>query len=112
MKILVSSITESPWCITAEDAEIVYEHIIGCLTVDDVVELDFVGTTGWSAPFFSVAVGTLTRDFSESELQRRLQVINLPVDIEEILRRVLRCSREYFHDPRIRAYVDEQHMED
>lgn len=112
MRIRVATLTQGPWCITAEDAEQLYQHLIAALTIADVVELDFDGTACWSAPFFSVAVGTLTRDFSDQELSRRLRVINLREDVVSILRRVLEASREYFHNDLVRAYIDGRSLED
>ena len=94
-------------CITAEDGETLHKRVFAALENGEKVDLDFVGATVCASPFFNAMVGTLTSKYSPEDLNARLTFANLAPDSIALLRRVIKNSREYFADLKVRQAVDE-----
>jgi len=94
-------------CIAAEDGEALNGQLCAALAAGQHVVLDFTSARVFSAPFFNAMVGTLLSDFTPQQLDERLRFEGLHPDADEILRRVIKNSREYFSNPKVREKLRE-----
>jgi hypothetical protein len=98
-----------PLCLTAEDGERVQGEIVEQLRQPSShpVEVDFAGVRVLASPFLNAAVGSLVRDRSPEELNKRMRFLNLSADNAALVRRVIANAREYFANPAVRKILDE-----
>jgi hypothetical protein len=93
-------------CITAEDGEQLNLEVCRELDAGRDVDLDFTRALVCASPFFNAMLGTLLRDFTPEQLNAKMRFRGLSGEATELLRRVIKNSREYFADPRVREKLD------
>ncbi len=93
-------------CVTSEDGQKVYDEIVPKLRSNEKICLDFEGTTIFASPFFNLAVGQLLKDFSSDKLNELLEILNLGPNGILALKRVIKNSKKYFQDPKIKDALD------
>lgn len=94
-------------CITLDDGEKVYDLIHPELIAGNLVELDFTGVDIIASPFLNAAIGELLKDLQPEDLDRLLKVSNLIPLGMRVMKRVIKNSKEYYSDEKIRKAVDE-----
>jgi hypothetical protein len=106
MKIRVEDYT-GRYAITLEDGQTVLEQLRPALQNQETVELDFANVDIFASPFFNAAIGQLVRYFDSETLNNRLQVRNLSMDGNALLRRVIENAKQYYSDDIDRMRIDE-----
>jgi hypothetical protein len=93
-------------CITTDDGETLNKQISTALAAGQRVELDFAGVAVIASPFLNAMLGTLLREYTPDQLNGRLQFGHLSARNLDLVRRVIKNSREYFANPRVRETLD------
>jgi hypothetical protein len=70
------------------------------------VELDFDKARIFGTAFFNAAVASLLENYSRGELERRLNIVNLPSAAKELLDDSLDSADRHYHDPNFRKARD------
>jgi hypothetical protein len=91
---------------TIEHGVRVYDRIALALKSGQEVVLDFAGVTAFLTPFFTWAIGALTRDLTVEEVNRLLHLENLSALGHQTVQLVLEDSRRYHTDPAYREAVE------
>ena len=89
-------------CMTYKDGERVQREFREAFDRGDTVELDFDKTRIFVTVFFNAAVASLLENYSRSELNRRLKIVNLPLAAKELLDQSLDNTDRSYHDPNFR----------
>ena len=93
-------------CMTYKDGERLQREFREAFDRGDTVELDFDKTRIYVAVFFNAAVASLLENYSRSELERRLKIVNLPAAAQELLDHSLDNADRSYHDPNFRKPLD------
>ena len=95
-------------CVTVEQGDKIYQHVVGPLKAGDVVELDFSGVVVFATPFFNASLGRLVQELKAEELHTRLKLPNLNENGVAVAKRVIGNAREYLaRTPEERKKLDE-----
>ena len=89
-------------CMTQKDGERLQREFREAFDRGDTVELDFGKTRIFVTAFFNAAVASLLENYSRSELERRLKIVNLPSAAKELLDHSLDNADRSYHDPNFR----------
>ena len=84
----------------------VYDRIRDEVLAGRHVLLDFAGVRVFASPFFNAAIGQFLRDLTTEELMDRVAFANLQPVGEQVLARVVKNSRQFYHDPQARKALD------
>ncbi len=106
MKIQVHSLI-GPICVTLEDGQKVYSRIYPELEKKRQVELDFYGVNIFASPFFNSAIGQLFREFTKEDLKGLLIIRNLNPTGNNVLKKVIENSSQYYQNPSYKEMVDQ-----
>ena len=90
-------------CRTCKDGERLQREFREAFDRGDTVELDFDKTRIFVTAFFNAAVASLLENYSRSELERRLKIVNLPLAAKEFLDQSLDNTDRSYHDPNFRT---------
>ena len=100
MKVSVHKIVGDA-CITYKDGERLQRKFREAFDRGDTVELDFDKMRIFVTAFFNAAVASLLENYSRSELERRLKIVNLPLAAKELLDDSLDNADRIYHDPNL-----------
>jgi hypothetical protein len=89
-------------CMTCKDGERLQLEFREAFDRGDTVELDFDKTRIFVTAFFNAAVASLLENYSRSELERRLKIVNLPLAAKELLDQSLDNTDRSYHDSNFR----------
>ena len=92
-------------CMTCKDGERVQREFREAFDRGDTVELDFDKTRIFVTAFFNAAVASLLENYSRSELEQRLKIVNLPLAAKELLDQSLDDTDRSYHDPNFREVL-------
>ena len=101
MKVPVHEIVEDA-CMTDKEGERLQREFREAFDRGERVELDFDKTRIFGTAFFNAAVASLLENFSRDELERRLEIVNLPSAAKELLDQSLDSADRCYHDPNFR----------
>jgi hypothetical protein len=106
-KVSLARIVDSPFCVSIEDGQKVYDLIVTALQRREQVQVSFAGVERLTTAFLNAAIGQLYDNFSDDEIRRFL----LPVEgaSQEQLRllvRVVDNAKKFFANPsRLRGII-------
>ncbi|MDD3592216.1 MAG: STAS-like domain-containing protein [Sulfurovum sp.] len=98
VKIKVFNIVGNGNCTLPEDGEKVFEVIKKALENDKKVMISFKNVTTITSAFLNSAIGKLYGSFDETMLKDHLQVEDMAVEDQIILKRVVSGAKLYFKD--------------
>jgi hypothetical protein len=101
MKVLVHKIVGDA-CITYKQGERLQCEFEEAFDRGETIELDFDKTRIFGTAFFNAAVASLLENHSRAELERRLNIVNLPSAAKELLDQSLDSADRCYHDPNFR----------
>jgi hypothetical protein len=101
MKVPVHEIVEDE-CMTDKEGERLQREFREAFDRGERVELDFDKTRIFGTAFFNAALGSLLENYSRDELERRLNIVNLPPAAKELLDDSLDNADRSYHHPNFR----------
>ncbi len=98
-KISILNIVGNALCIEANDGERVFQIIKAAMAEDHAVSVSFLNVEMLTSAFLNTAIGQLYRDFTEPEIEKRIQVVDLQADDSALLKRVIDTAKLFYSDP-------------
>ena len=95
----VRDIIGSPFAVSADDGQLVYDATLRELRAGRSVCLSFSGITSAIGAFLNAAVGQLVPEFTEADLDTMLTVSDMESDHETMFHAALRNARAYCTNP-------------
>lgn len=92
----ITEIVSSPYCISAEDGQKVFDEILPLLAVGQKLILSFKGVGTLIPLFLNVAIGQLYGSFTEEQVRALVKVDGLAEDDLEMLKRVVDNAKKYY----------------
>lgn len=86
-------------CISMQAGQILFNMIEPILSTGETAELDFEGVNVCASPFLNAGVGRLLQVMSRSDLEARIEFVNVKTAIMDVIERVLSNSETYYADP-------------
>lgn len=77
MNMIVKDIIGTSIAISATKGEVLYKALNAVMQTNEKVVLDFEGITDLTTAFLNVGIGHLYNNFSNIELNKKLEIINL-----------------------------------
>ena len=113
IKIKVADLIGSPFCISADDGQKVYDNAKKILEQGKQVTISFENTTMLISLFLNVAIGQLYSPHTEDAI-RQLNIEGLSEDDQELLERVVDNAKKYYKNPKAydNAWLDKEEGED
>jgi len=97
--IKVADLIGSPLCISAEDAQKVFDKVESLIKDSKAVIISFDHVSMLISLFLNIAIGQLYGSFSEDEIRAKLKVDGLSGDDMELLKRVVDNAKRYYANP-------------
>lgn len=94
--IKISDLIGSQVCISAEDAQKVFDTIKPLLADGNSVIMSFENTTMMVSLFLNIAIGQLYGVFTEDKIRSQLSVVGLEGDDIELLKKVVDNAKRYY----------------
>lgn len=94
----VAELIGSPSALTREQGGIVYNYIVPRLKKGEKIVLDFNDVESMITPFLNVAIGKLYEDFSSEQLNKQLELSNLPEGTRSKFNLVIENAKKYYSD--------------
>ena len=95
-KIKVFDIINSPSALTVEQGKLLYNEIINILKDEGIVIIDFVNIESIIMPFLNASIGRLYENYTSTDLQKHLKVINQPEGSNEKFNLVIRNAKNFY----------------
>lgn len=95
-KISVADLIKTPLCVSAEDAQKVFNEVSSFLKKGMSVCISFEQVTMLISLFLNVAIGQLYGEFSESYIRQKIKVEGLSNNDMELLKRVVDNAKRYY----------------
>ena len=96
IKIKVTDLIGSPFCISAEDGQKIFGKVEKLLKEGKLVTISFENVTMLISLFLNMAIGQLYGSFSEDTVRSQLKVEGLSPDDRELLKRVVDNAKKYY----------------
>ncbi|MEZ7493384.1 STAS-like domain-containing protein [Pseudoalteromonas distincta] len=87
-----------PNAISMKSGEIIRKQIESHFENDDTVALDFHGVQIFATPFFNASVGSLLKNIEISNLQNKMEVLNLNEHGKKLLNLVIDNAIKFYSD--------------
>lgn len=97
--IKVVDLIGSPYCISTEDGEKVFDKVVPFLKNGKPVTISFVDATMVVPVFLSFAIGDLYGSFTEGDIQSLVKVEGLSAKDMNLLKIAMANSKAYYADP-------------
>ena len=76
-----------------------YQELQAKLPMNSKIQIDFTGIDTFATPFFNAAIGRLLKYYSISQLQEKLDFLNITQGGRNLLNRVIANAIEYYNNP-------------
>ena len=93
----------SPFGVSTEDGQRVYDLIAAALRADKKIEVSFLNIENLISAFLNAAIGQLYSEFSEEKIRANLSVSDLTSTGAALLRKVVENAKLYFSNPAFAA---------
>lgn len=97
-KILVAEAIDTPFAVSTDSGELLFEIINKCFKDNLPVLLDFGGTELIVSTFLNASIGQLYGLYTTEMIQKLLSVSNMADDDLIVLKKVTDRAKEYFKD--------------
>lgn len=97
-KFNIAELIQSPSALTREQGKIVYNAIISLLNNEEKVVLDFSEIESIITPFLNVSIGKLYESYSSEQLQKLLELANIPSGTSSKFQTVINNAKLYYKD--------------
>lgn len=94
--IKVADIIGDTFCITHDDGQKIFEKLVSLLKEGKHVTISFERVRIIVCSFLNVAIGQLYGTFTEEQIRKQLQILDLVNDNLEILKRVVDNAKRYY----------------
>jgi hypothetical protein len=84
--------------ITSEEGEPIYKMIYESLSKDEDISLDFKDVTFLTTAFLNVVIGTLYKDYTSEQLQKKLHVQNINEEIAARIKKVTTNAKAFYEN--------------
>lgn len=84
--------------ITSEEGEPIYKLIVGSLSKNEDVTLDFKDVTFLTTAFLNVVIGTLYKDYTSEQLQSKLHVQNINDETAARIKKVTTNAKAFYEN--------------
>ncbi len=98
VKISVTDVIGSGFCVASGDGQKVYEKIAQAFRANEKVELSFSDITDLTSAFLNAAIGQLYGKFSEEFIRENLSLKDLAKEDRVIMKKVVDRAKSYFKD--------------
>lgn len=98
-KVSILNIVGNALCIEASDGNRVFQVLKAAMKEGHAVSVSFLNVEMLTSAFLNTAIGQLYRDFTEPEIEKLLQVIDLQTDDSALLKRVIDTAKLFYSDP-------------
>ena len=76
-----------------------YQELQAKLPMNSKIQIDFTGIDTFATPFFNAAIGRLLKDYSISQLQEKLDFLNITQGGSNVVNRGIAIALEYLAYP-------------
>ena len=97
--VVLREMVGSEYCVASSDGERVYGTIRAALGGGQNVVLSFRNVALLTSAFLNAAIGRLYGDFTEEELRDRVREVDMSLEDEALLQRVIATAKAYFKNP-------------
>ncbi len=98
IKINVTDVIGTGFCVASGDGQKVYEKIAEAFRANGKVELSFSEVTDLTSAFLNAAIGQLYGKFSEEFIRENLSFKDLAKEDRAIMKKVADRAKSYFKD--------------
>lgn len=108
----VFKLLNSPFAVSTEEGEILFNSIKHNLEKDQTIEVDFKGIDLIVSTFLNAAIGQLYGQFKTDFIQDHVHIKNMSEDDLDTLKKVTDRAKEYFNDKSGFERVFKKHFPD
>ncbi|MBS6202619.1 MAG: STAS-like domain-containing protein [Eisenbergiella sp.] len=92
----IATLIKSPSALTREQGTVVYKRIVQNLNVGNKVILDFKEVESIITPFLNVSIGKLYETFNSTQLNKQLEIKNIPGGTKVKFQMVITNAKQYY----------------